>query len=56
MPQVTTYQCQNPKCGAKDRDTGNNLPAPNSLICWKCKYGRGEGEIGMLPVGREHVE
>jgi hypothetical protein len=46
----TTYQCQNPDCLAADSDNGVNPPAPRMLICWKCKYGKGQGEIGMLPI------
>lgn len=47
---ITTYKCQNPKCGATDKDNGFNLPAPTELNCYSCK-----AKGAMLKESEERV-
>lgn len=43
--KVTHYRCK--QCGAEDKDWGRNPPAPQALVCWNCKSGRGQGPYAL---------
>jgi hypothetical protein len=46
---TTTYRCQ--RCGAIDRDHGNNPPVPPALNCYRC-----HSPGAMLPVPNDTPE